>query len=72
MKGMKDGVPLAHWRFRTAWTTVHVLLVIAGTAALVWWGLTNGNAARLWTDSWEGLLGFQQEVANTIPWPWDG
>lgn len=72
MKGMEDGIPKVYWRFRTVWTVVHVLLVVAGTGALTWWGLTGGNAARLWAESWEGLFGFQQEVVSIVPWPWDG
>lgn len=71
MKGMKDGLPLVYGRFRTVWSAVHVFFVVAGAGVLIWWGVTAGNAVRLWTEFWEELFGFQQEVADIIPWPWD-
>lgn len=71
MNETHDGVPAVYRRFRDAWTLVHVLLVLAGTAALVWWGLSDGNAERLWYRSWGALFEFQQAAAGIVSWPWE-
>ncbi|WP_247666216.1 hypothetical protein [Nocardiopsis sp. B62] len=66
---MRDGIPLVYRTFRNSWTVLHVLLVLAGVAALVWWW-REGNLVTLLTAFLEGLLTIQRNVGGLVPWPW--
>lgn len=68
---MKDNIPLIYWTFRSAWTVLHVLVVLAAASLLLWWALKDGNAERLFETAKYDLLELQYSVANAIPWPWD-
>jgi HAMP domain-containing protein len=68
---MKDNIPPIYWTFRTAWTVLHVLIVVIAVLLLVRWGMTDGNAERLLDTAKNDLLDMQQRVARAVPWPWD-
>ncbi|MBX6388708.1 MAG: hypothetical protein IRZ08_06875 [Frankia sp.] len=68
---MKDGVPVVYWMFRSAWTVLHLLLVLSAGVLVLWWGIDDGNARRLLGPVMSGLLDVQSAVAGAIPWPWD-
>lgn len=71
MNGMRDGIPLVYRTFRNSWTVLHVLLVLVGVGALVWWW-REGNLVMLLTAFLEGLLAIQRNVGGLVPWPWSG
>lgn len=66
---MRDGIPLAYRTFRNSWTVLHLLLVLAGVGALVWWW-REGNLVLLLTAFADTLLTIQNNVGGLIPWPW--
>lgn len=67
---MKDNVPQIFWTFRTAWTLLHVLIVVAATAVLLWWALADRHAVRIFDPAKDHVLNVQHRVSNAIPWPW--
>ncbi|EIV94660.1 hypothetical protein [Frankia sp. QA3] len=67
---MKDGIPLIYWTFRSAWTVLHFLVVLAAATVLLWWGIKDGNGERLLGAALHHLLEVQRTVARAIPWPW--
>ncbi|GHC76050.1 hypothetical protein GCM10007079_11990 [Nocardiopsis terrae] len=66
---MRDGIPLVYRTFRNSWTVLHVLLVLAGAGALVWWW-TEGNLVLLLTAFADTLLAIQNAVGGLVRWPW--
>lgn len=67
---MRGNVPAIYWTFRTAWTVLHFVLVLAATALLLSWALRNGNGEHLFHSATDRVQEFHDKVANSIPWPW--
>ena len=68
---MKDDIPLVYWTFRTAWTVVHLLVILVLALLLFSWAFTDNNAERLIGSSTDALLDLQRRVASAVPYPWD-
>ena len=68
---MKDDIPVVYWTFRTAWTVVHLLVILLLTLLLFAWAFTDNNAERLIESSTDALLDLQRRVASAVPYPWD-
>lgn len=67
---MKKNIPVVYWTFRSAWTIMHFIVVMAAAWGLFMWAAEDGRAARIWESSKDNLLEVQQRVSNAIPWPW--
>lgn len=56
---------------RIAWSTVHVLIVLALLCAgFVWW-TTDDQGKVLFDTWWNWALDIQRSVSSWIPFPWD-
>jgi hypothetical protein len=68
---MRNGIPNAYYLFRTAWSVMHLVLLVALLVAVILWSVHDGQGARFLSAWWRTSLSISATIFHALPFPWE-
>jgi hypothetical protein len=68
---MRNGIPIAYYLFRTAWSVMHLVLLAALLVAVVMWFVHDGQGVRFISAWWRISISISAAIFHVLPFPWD-
>ena len=68
---MRNGIPIAYYLFRTAWSVMHLVMLAALLVAVILWSVHDGQGVRFLSDWWRMSVGISATIFHAMPFPWD-
>lgn len=67
---MKNGIPSGYLAFRTAWSALHIALLVVAALVLVRWWLHDSQGSEMVSSWWSWASGVQRSMSRAVPLPW--
>jgi hypothetical protein len=67
---MRNGIPTAYYLFRTVWSVMH-LVMLAALLAVILWSIYDSQGVRFLSAWWKISASISATIFHALPFPWD-